>query len=79
VLDHISVPPAWRRRGLAFVVMPRSFQVLRERGMTEAALGVDAEECGPGRSGYEAMGFTPLPDVAVVRKDFTQAEAIGGG
>ena len=56
-LEHISVRRPWRRRGLASALIARSLTVLRARGLSEAALGVDAEnESGAVRL-YEALGF----------------------
>jgi mycothiol synthase len=70
-LDHISVRRPWRRRGLASALIARSFQVLRERGMTEAALGVDAENVSGALRVYEAMGFRRYRTSRSYRKDFT--------
>lgn len=47
----------WRRRGLARAAIARSLAVLRERGMTSAALGVDAENPSGALGLYEALGF----------------------
>jgi mycothiol synthase len=56
-LDHISVRRPWRRRGLASALIARAMLDLRERGLTEAALGVDAENPTGALSVYEALGF----------------------
>ncbi|HEY8636432.1 MAG TPA: GNAT family N-acetyltransferase, partial [Candidatus Limnocylindrales bacterium] len=42
-LDHVSVRRPWRRRGLASALIAASMRALRDVGMTDAALGVDAE------------------------------------
>lgn len=47
----------WRRRGLARAVIARSLAALRERGMTSAALGVDAENPSGALGLYEDLGF----------------------
>src|SRR3954454_13188533 len=39
-LDHVSVRRAWRGRGVAKALCAASFRVLRDRGITEAWLGV---------------------------------------
>jgi len=70
-LDHISVRRPWRRRGLASALIARSFQVLHERGMTEAALGVDAENLSGALRVYESMGFRRHRTSRSYRKDFT--------
>jgi ribosomal protein S18 acetylase RimI-like enzyme len=57
LLDHISVRRPWRRRGLAAALIARALLDLRGRGLTEAALGVDAENPTGALSLYEALGF----------------------
>jgi mycothiol synthase len=47
----------WRRRGLATALIARSLIVLREHGMTTAALGVDADNQNGALGMYERMGF----------------------
>jgi ribosomal protein S18 acetylase RimI-like enzyme len=55
--ENISTRAAWRGRGVASALICRALRALRDRGMTEAALGVDAQnETGALRL-YEAMGF----------------------
>jgi ribosomal protein S18 acetylase RimI-like enzyme len=58
--ENISTRAAWRGRGVASALIGRALRALRERGMTEAALGVDAQnETGALRL-YETMGFRPV-------------------
>jgi ribosomal protein S18 acetylase RimI-like enzyme len=58
--ENISTRAAWRGRGVASALISRALVALRDRGMTEAALGVDAQnETGALRL-YEAMGFRPV-------------------
>ena len=55
--ENISTRPAWRGRGVASALICLALRALRDRGMTEAALGVDAQnETGALRL-YESMGF----------------------
>jgi ribosomal protein S18 acetylase RimI-like enzyme len=55
--ENISTRAAWRGRGVASALIVRALRALRERGMTEAALGVDAQnETGALRL-YQKMGF----------------------
>ncbi len=56
-LDHVSVGRSWRRRGLATALIGRSLRVLADRGLTQAALGVDAENPTGALSVYERLGF----------------------
>jgi mycothiol synthase len=70
-LDHVSVRRPWRRRGLASALISRSLQVLRERGLAEAALGVDAENLSGALRVYEALGFRRARTGVSYRKEFT--------
>jgi ribosomal protein S18 acetylase RimI-like enzyme len=55
--ENISTRAPWRGRGVASALIARALHALRDRGMTEAALGVDAQnETGALRL-YQAMGF----------------------
>ncbi len=55
--ENISTRAPWRGRGLASALIGRALRALRDRGMTEAALGVDAQnETGALRL-YQKMGF----------------------
>jgi ribosomal protein S18 acetylase RimI-like enzyme len=56
-LDHVSVRRGWRGRGVAKALCAASFRVLRERGMTEAWLGVDAANPTGALGLYEGLGF----------------------
>ena len=56
-LDHISVRRPWRRRGLASALILSACIGLRERGMTEAALGVDSANPTGALGLYERLGF----------------------
>lgn len=47
----------WRRRGLAHALIARSLHVQKEQGMTESALGVDAENLSGALNIYKSMGF----------------------
>jgi mycothiol synthase len=55
--ENISTRAPWRGRGVASALISRALRALRDRGMTEAALGVDAQnETGALRL-YQRMGF----------------------
>jgi mycothiol synthase len=47
----------WRGRGVASALIGRNLRLLAERGMTEAALGVDAENPTGALALYERVGF----------------------
>ena len=57
-LEHISVRRPWRGRGLARALTTEGLRRLREAGMTEAMLGVDADNPTGALGLYESMGFT---------------------
>ena len=56
-LSSVFTRRPWRRRGLARALIARSLALHRERGMTSAALGVDAENPSGALGLYEGMGF----------------------
>ena len=66
--ESISVRRPWRRRGLARALIAASFPLLRARGMTEAALGVDTENASGALRVYESCGFVPVSRTATYRK-----------
>ena len=70
-LEHISVRRPWRRRGLASALIADALRGLRAAGMTEAALGVDAENLSGALRVYEAMGFRRSRTGVAYRKAFT--------
>jgi len=55
--ENISVRRPWRRRGLARALLADSLRAVRDRGMTEAALGVDAGNETGALALYESLGF----------------------
>ena len=66
--ESISVRRPWRRRGLARALIGASFPLLRARGMTEAALGVDTENTSGALRVYETCGFRPVSRSTTYRK-----------
>jgi GNAT superfamily N-acetyltransferase len=59
--EEISVRRPWRRRGLATALITRSLRILKEQGMTEAALGVEAENISGALRLDERCGFRNRP------------------
>jgi ribosomal protein S18 acetylase RimI-like enzyme len=55
--EDISVGREWRRQGVARALLAQSLHALKERGMTEAALGVDAENPTGALQVYKTCGF----------------------
>lgn len=55
--EYISTHRDWRNRGIAGTLLAMSLQELRDRGMTEAALGVDTNNPGGAFQLYTSLGF----------------------
>lgn len=66
--ENIAVRRPWRKRGLARSLIVQSFHALKERGMTEAALGVDSENLSGALRLYESVGFQMARRSAAYRK-----------
>jgi GNAT superfamily N-acetyltransferase len=73
VLGSVFTRRPWRRRGLARALIARSFHLLTERGMTSAALGVDAANPNEALALYESSGFSVHRSYAAYRKPFDPA------
>jgi mycothiol synthase len=56
-LEHISVRRPWRRQGLGRAITAEALRRLRAAGMTDAALGVDADNPTGALGLYEGLGF----------------------
>lgn len=74
-LDDVFTRRAWRRRGLARALIVRSLHLLRERGMSVAALGVDADNPSGALGLYESAGFAPTERFVAWRKPMEEAGA----
>lgn len=66
--ENISTHADWRGRGLASALLSLSLRELRDRGMTEAALGVDTENPANAFAIYERLGFRLTAYQAVLDK-----------
>jgi len=73
--EGISVRRPWRQRGLARALIARSFRVLKDLGMTEAALGVDAENPNGALRLYQSMGFREVKRHTTFRKALERGSA----
>jgi mycothiol synthase len=67
-LGSVFTRRPWRRRGLASALIGRSLTLLRERGMTSAILGVDADNPTGALGRYEAAGFVVHDRFVALRK-----------
>lgn len=68
--ENICVRRPWRKRGLARSLLVQSLVAVRERGMTEAALGVDTQNVTGALHLYESVGFRPVKRFTNYRKVF---------
>jgi GNAT superfamily N-acetyltransferase len=67
-LDQVFTRRPWRGRGLASALIGRSLLLLRERGMTSAALGVDVDNPTGALGLYERAGFVEHDRFVAMRK-----------
>ena len=70
-LDSIFTRRPWRQRGLARALIARSLNLLRSRGVTVAALGVDAANPNQALRLYESCGFEVASSSTAYRKPVT--------
>jgi mycothiol synthase len=66
--ENICVRRPWRKQGLAKALIASSLLALKERGMTEAGLGVDAENISGALHLYKLMGFQVVKQSTIYRK-----------
>jgi mycothiol synthase len=66
--EGICVRRPWRRQGVARALIARSFRMHKGLGMTEAALGVDAQNPNGALRLYKSMGFEPVKEHTTYRK-----------
>lgn len=67
-VNSVGVRRPWRRQGIARALVAESLRVLRDAGMTNAGLGVDAENANGALGVYEASGFRVVRTERVYRK-----------
>lgn len=68
--ENICVRRPWRRLGLARSLLMQSLHAIKERGMREAALGVDTENLSGALRLYESVGFRPVKRFTTYHKPF---------
>jgi ribosomal protein S18 acetylase RimI-like enzyme len=66
--EYISTARPWRGRGVAAALLSASIVELRERGFTEAALDVMAENTTGALHLYTKLGFVPYADTGIFRR-----------
>ena len=67
-LNSVYTRRPWRKRGLAGALIGRSLTLLRERGMTSAILGVDADNPTGANQLYASAGFEVHDRFVALRK-----------
>ena len=68
IMKLVAVCQPYRRKGLARALIARSFEVLKEHGMTDVVLNVDAQDTEGALALYKKMGFNPVRQFATYRK-----------
>src|SRR5579859_892326 len=68
VVDKLSVRKPWRQHGLGRALLVAGLHALRERGQTEAELGVDSENLSGALRLYESVGFRQIDHGMVLTK-----------
>jgi len=70
--EFICVRRPWRKQGVATALITRSMKMLKEMGMTEAALGVDTQNLSGALRLYESLGFRQVKRHSTYRKPMEQ-------
>jgi mycothiol synthase len=74
--EDISTHKDWRNRGIAGTLLALSLRELKDRGMTEAALGVDTNNPGGAFQLYTSLGFELQSYEAVYTKSIEDTKSI---
>jgi ribosomal protein S18 acetylase RimI-like enzyme len=78
LLQTVFTRRPWRQRGVARALISRSLVLHRDRGMTSAQLGVDAENPNSALHLYESSGFRVERSSSAWRKDWDVSRGGGG-
>jgi len=66
--EEISVRRPWRKMGLARSLLVQSMKMFKEMGMTETALGVDAQNLSGALKLYQSVGYKEVKRHTTFRK-----------
>jgi len=66
--ENICVKRAWRKHGVASALIAMSLKAIKEAGMLEAGLGVDAENISGALHLYQHMGYQMVKRMTIYRK-----------
>lgn len=67
--EDISTAREWRGRGIASALICASLLALKERGMKEAALGVDTENPTGAFGLYQSLGYRPVRSYVTLARE----------
>ena len=67
--ENISVGRPWRKRGLAKSLIVQSMKIFKEKGFTQTALGVDAENTSGALQLYKGLGYKVTKKATTYRKE----------
>jgi ribosomal protein S18 acetylase RimI-like enzyme len=67
--EGICVRRPWRKRGVARALIVQSMKMFKEMGMTETALGVDAENTSGALRVYKSCGYRVVKQSVTYRKE----------
>ncbi|MEM9748050.1 MAG: N-acetyltransferase [Actinomycetota bacterium] len=73
--EYISTHPDYRNRGIAKALLARALVAIRDRGMTEAVLGVDTNNPGGAFQLYQGLGFEVQSYEAVYKRPVDRSSA----
>lgn len=74
--ETICVRRPWRRKGVARALIARSLAIHKTLGMTEASLGVDAQNPNGALQLYQSMGFRQVKEGTTFRKSVFEDSAV---
>lgn len=77
--EFIHVAREWRRKGIASALLSRSLAVLKEHGMQEATLDVDADNLSGAVRVYERLGFKETYHFVWYRRPFNVRSRVAKG
>jgi mycothiol synthase len=66
--EAITVRRPWRKQGLAHALLVQSMQMFKDMGMTETALGVDAQNLSGALKLYQSVGYKEVKRHITFRK-----------
>ncbi len=69
--ENIAVRRPWRKKGVARALIAASLKALKERGLEEAALGVDTQNLSGAFRLYESMGYRHVKRFSSMRKEIS--------